>query len=328
MTTAYLDFEKPLADLEKQISDMEKSAGKKSAKKSAPDLSGEIAALRTKARNLLRSLYAKLDPWQKVLVARHAERPHGLDFIHGLIEEFTPLAGDRAFAEDHAIIGGPGRFSGRPVMVLAQEKGSDTDSRLHRNFGMARPEGYRKAMRLMRMAERFSMPLIVFVDTPGAYPGIGAEERGQAEAIAQSIACGLDLQIPSLCVVIGEGCSGGAIAIAAANKILMMEHAIYTVASPEASASILLRAATRAPEMARSMKITAQDLEQLGVIDEIIPEPLGGAHRAPTRAIEKVGEALAKAMQSMAGLDGEQLAAQRREKFLTMGRAGLEEQPA
>ena len=258
----------------------------------------EIKKLEQKARAALLDTYAKLTPWQKTLVARHPERPHCLDFVGALIEDFTPMAGDRYFAEDEAIVGGIGRFRGRSVMVIGHEKGSDTESRIRHNFGMAKPEGYRKAVRLMELAERFELPVITLIDTAGAYPGIGAEERGQAEAIARSTDCCLRIGVPLITVVIGEGGSGGAVAIASANRILMLEHAIYTVASPEAAASILWRDSAKAIDAATNMKITAQDLDQLGVIDVIITEPIGGAHRDRNSIMKATGDAIARALPS------------------------------
>ncbi|MCA3573921.1 MAG: acetyl-CoA carboxylase carboxyltransferase subunit alpha [Aestuariivirga sp.] len=312
----YLDFEAPLAELEGKIAELRTLAsGDK-----AVAITDEVKGLEKKAAKLLSDLYVGLDPWQKAQVARHPERPHALDYIGQLITEFTPLAGDRKFAEDFAVVGGLGRFQGQPVMVIGQEKGNDTTSRLKRNFGMARPEGYRKAVRLMEMADRFGLPVITFVDTAGAYPGIDAEERGQAEAIARSTDCGLALGVPTVAVVIGEGGSGGAIAIATANVVLMLEHAIYSVISPEGAASILWRDAARARDAAAAMKITAQDLKKLGVIDEIVPEPRGGAHRAAGEAITATGEAIARALKTFDGVSGDVLRTQRREKFLGIGR--------
>jgi len=313
----YLDFEAPIAELEGKIAELRTLAtGDKSV-----SIADEVKGLEKKAAKLLSDLYVNLDPWQKAQVARHPERPHALDYIGELITEFTPMAGDRKFAEDFAVIGGLGRFQGQPVMVIGQEKGNDTTSRLKRNFGMARPEGYRKAVRLMEMADRFGLPVISFVDTAGAYPGIDAEERGQAEAIARSTDCGLALGVPSVAVVIGEGGSGGAIAIATANVVLMLEHAIYSVISPEGAASILWRDAARAKDAAAAMKITAQDLKRLGVIDEIVPEPKGGAHRASKEAIASTGAAIARALKSFDGVSGDVLRTQRREKFLGIGRS-------
>jgi acetyl-CoA carboxylase carboxyl transferase subunit alpha len=312
----YLDFEAPLAELEGKIAELRTLAsGDK-----AVSIADEVKGLEKKATKLLSDLYVSLDPWQKAQVARHPERPHALDYIGQLITEFTPLAGDRKFAEDFAVVGGMGRFRGQPVMVIGQEKGNDTTSRLKRNFGMARPEGYRKAVRLMDMADRFGLPVLSFVDTAGAYPGIDAEERGQAEAIARSTDCCLALGVPSIAVVIGEGGSGGAIAIATANVVMMLEHAVYSVISPEGAASILWRDAARAKDAAAAMKITAQDLKKLGIIDEIVPEPRGGAHRAAAAAIAATGDAIARALTSLDGVSGDGLRTQRREKFLSIGR--------
>ena len=313
----YLDFEAPLAELEGKIAELRTlAAGDKSV-----SISDEVKGLEKKAAKLLSDLYVNLDPWQKAQVARHPERPHAVDYIGQLVTEFTPLAGDRKFAEDFAVIGGLGRFNGQPVMVLGQEKGNDTPSRLKRNFGMARPEGYRKAVRLMEMADRFGLPVISFVDTAGAYPGIDAEERGQAEAIARSTDCCLGLGVPSVAVVIGEGGSGGAIAIATASAVLMLEHAIYSVISPEGAASILWRDAARAKDAAAAMKITAQDLKKLGVIDEIVAEPRGGAHRAAKDAIAATGDAITRALKSFEGVAPDALRKQRRDKFLAIGRS-------
>jgi acetyl-CoA carboxylase carboxyl transferase subunit alpha len=312
----YLDFEAPLAELEGKIAELRTFAsGDK-----AVSIADEVKGLERKASKLLSDLYVGLDPWQKAQVARHPERPHALDYIGQLVTEFTPLAGDRKFGEDFAVVGGIGRFRGQPVMVIGQEKGNDTTSRLKRNFGMARPEGYRKAVRLMEMADRFGLPVVSFVDTAGAYPGIDAEERGQAEAIARSTDCCLALGVPSVAIVIGEGGSGGAIAIATANVVLMLEHAIYSVISPEGAASILWRDAARARDAAAAMKITAQDLKKLGVIDEIVPEPKGGAHRGVADAIAAAGDAIARALTSLDGVSGDVLRTQRREKFLGIGR--------
>jgi acetyl-CoA carboxylase carboxyl transferase subunit alpha len=269
----------------------------------------------------LADLYDALTPWQKAQVARHPERPHAIDYIDGLLTEFTPMAGDRKFAEDAAVIGGLGRFRGSPVVAIGQEKGNDTALRIKHNFGMARPEGYRKAVRLMEMADRFGLPVVTFVDTPGAYPGIDAEERGQAEAIARSTDCCLGLGVPLISAIIGEGGSGGAIAIATANTVLMLEHAIYSVISPEGAASILWRDAARAKDAAAAMKITATDLKKLGIADEIVEEPAGGAHRNPAQAIAATGEAVARALNAFAGVSGEVLRTQRREKFLAIGRS-------
>ncbi|SKA04950.1 acetyl-CoA carboxylase carboxyltransferase subunit alpha [Consotaella salsifontis] len=312
----YLDFEKPVADLEGQIFELKKlmDAGE------GVDVRDEIQRLEKRSYDALSDLYKKLTPWQKTLVARHPDRPHCIDYLNRLVTDFTPLAGDRNFAEDHAIVAGFGRFRGEAVAVIGQEKGADTQTRLKHNFGMARPEGYRKAVRIMEMAERFGIPVVTLVDTAGAYPGIGAEERGQAEAIARSTEACLNLQVPLVALVIGEGGSGGAIALAAASRVLMLEHAIYSVISPEAGASILWRDAGRAKDVAQAMKITAQDLKGFGVIDEIVPEPLGGAHRAPMDAIDTAGERVAANLAELSGLDGATLKQQRREKFLAIGR--------
>ncbi|MGL4812339.1 MAG: acetyl-CoA carboxylase carboxyltransferase subunit alpha [Beijerinckiaceae bacterium] len=315
---SYLDFEKPVAELEAKIDELRAmtAAG-------GVTIEEDVTRLEEKARTGLADLYRNLTPWQKTLVARHPDRPHAVHYIATLITDFTPLAGDRAFGEDEAIIGGFGRFEGKPICIIAQEKGSDTASRLKHNFGMAKPEGYRKAVRLMELADRFGLPVISLVDTAGAYPGIGAEERGQAEAIARSTETGLGLGVPSIAVVLGEGGSGGAIAIAAANRVLMLEHAIYSVISPEGAASILWRDAGRAQEAATNMKITAQDLFRLGVIDQIVPEPAGGAHRDPQAAILAAGKAIGDGLAQLAGLDAEGLRQARAEKFLGIGRAGL-----
>ena len=312
----YLDFEAPVAELEGKIAELRTIAqGDK-----AVSIADEVRALEKKAAKQLSDLYVNLDPWQKAQVARHPERPHAVDYIEGLINDFTPMAGDRKFAEDFAVIGGLGRFEGQPVMVIGQEKGSDTTSRLKRNFGMARPEGYRKAVRLMEMAERFGLPVISFVDTAGAYPGIDAEERGQAEAIARSTDCCLSLGVPTISIIIGEGGSGGAIAIATTNVVLMLEHSIYSVISPEGAASILWRDAARAKDAAAAMKITAQDLKKLGIIDEIVAEPMGGAHRGRAEAIAAAGNAISRALKAYEGVSGDMLRTQRREKFLAIGR--------
>jgi acetyl-CoA carboxylase carboxyl transferase subunit alpha len=281
----------------------------------------EIARLREKAQAALEETYANLDPWQKTQVARHPDRPHALDYIREIITDFTPLAGDRYFAEDLAIVGGLGRFHGRTVMILGHERGADTQGRLRHNFGMAKPEGYRKAVRLMRMADHFGVPVVSLVDTAGAYPGIEAEERGQAEAIARSTDCCLELTVPMISIVIGEGGSGGAVAVASANKVLMLEHAIYSVISPEGAASILWRDSSKARDAATSMKITAQDLLQLGVVDGIISEPVGGAHRDPHAAIQSVRETLELTLLDFDGLAGKEIRSQRQEKFLGIGKA-------
>jgi len=313
---SYLDFEKPVAELEAKVEEL-RAMGETG---SAVAITEEINRLESKAAVALKELYAELTPWQKTQVARHPQRPHCLDFIAGLVSNFVPLAGDRKFGDDPAIVGGFGRFRGESICVIGHEKGSDTESRLKHNFGMARPEGYRKAVRLMEMADRFGIPVISLVDTAGAYPGIGAEERGQAEAIARSTETCLSLGIPNIAVILGEGGSGGAIAIATANRVLMLEHAIYSVISPEGAASILWRDTAKAQEAATSMKITAQDMVRFGVIDSVVPEPTGGAHRDPQAAIEATGEAIATALAELRGLDREAVRIQRREKFLTMGR--------
>jgi acetyl-CoA carboxylase carboxyl transferase subunit alpha len=313
----YLDFEKPVAELEAKVAELRALAEDEGQAVSIRD---EISTLERKARQALIDTYAKLTPWQKTQVARHPERPHTLDYIKGLIEDFTPLAGDRYFAEDAAILAGLGRFRGRSVLVMGHEKGNDTETRLKHNFGMAKPEGYRKAVRLMEMAERFGLPMIALIDTAGAYPGVGAEERGQAEAIARSTDCSLSLTVPSVAVVIGEGGSGGAVAIATTNKVLMLEHSIYTVASPEAAASILWRDSSRAIDAATNMKITAQDLLALGVIDGIIKEPVGGAHRDRGATVKAAGDAVARTLAEFDGLSPKAVRSQRHEKFLAIGR--------
>ncbi|MBO6540006.1 MAG: acetyl-CoA carboxylase carboxyltransferase subunit alpha [Rhizobiaceae bacterium] len=311
----YLDFEKPVQDLEGQILELRRlaEAGE------AVDVADEIKRLEKRAKEALRDLYNALTPWQKAQVARHADRPHCLAYINALTTDFTPLAGDRAFGEDEAIVGGLARFRGETVAIIGQEKGSDTKSRLKHNFGSARPEGYRKAVRIMELADRFDIPLITLVDTAGAYPGIGAEERGQAEAIARSTSTCLSLKVPIISVILGEGGSGGAIAIATANRVLMLEHAIYSVISPEGAASILWRDTARAKDAATNMKITAQDLLGLKIIDEIIPEPLGGAHRAPEMVIAEAGDRIAKGFEELAGANLD-FREHRREKFLAIGR--------
>ncbi|MFG1374338.1 acetyl-CoA carboxylase carboxyltransferase subunit alpha [Xanthobacter oligotrophicus] len=314
---SYLDFEKPVAELEAKVEELRALA-------SAGDgvtITDEVQRLETKAREALLALYANLTPWQKTLVARHPQRPHFADFAKGLFEDFTPLAGDRKFGEDEAIIGGFARFRGEAVCVLGHEKGSTTETRIRHNFGMARPEGYRKAARIMELADRFGIPLISLVDTAGAYPGIGAEERGQAEAIARSTDACLALGAPNVALVIGEGGSGGAIAIATANRVLMMEHAIYSVISPEGAASILWRDTAKAQDAATNMKITAQDLLRFGIIDAIVKEPPGGAHRDPEATIGAAGDAIADALSQLAGLDGAAVRKARRDKFLAIGRS-------
>jgi acetyl-CoA carboxylase carboxyl transferase subunit alpha len=318
-TRHYLDFERPIADLEAKIEELSKL----SATAGAKDFEGEISVLRARALNLRREACAKLDPWQKTQVARHPERPHFMDYVGGLITEFTELRGDRTYGDDQAIVGGLGRFRGQPVVVMGHEKGRDTAKRLKHNFGMARPEGYRKAVRLMDLAEQFNLPVLTFVDTAGAYPGVGAEERGQAEAIARSTERCLTLKTPNVATITGEGGSGGAIAIAACNKVLILEHSIYSVISPEGAASILWRDGSRAKEAATAMKITAADLLGLGVVDQIIAEPPGGAHSDPKAAIVAVGDAIDAELCTLASLDAEGLRRQRAERFYGIGRAGL-----
>ncbi|MBW8908157.1 MAG: acetyl-CoA carboxylase carboxyltransferase subunit alpha [Mesorhizobium sp.] len=312
----YLDFEKPVQDLELKILELKKLA----ENGEAVDVAEEISRLEKRSRDALRDLYKALTPWQKVQVARHPDRPHCVDYIKGLFTDFTPLAGDRNFGDDEAIVGGFARFRGEPVAVIGQEKGSDTASRIKHNFGSVRPEGYRKAVRLMELADRFNIPLLTLVDTAGAYPGVGAEERGQAEAIARSTSACLSLKVPSISVVIGEGGSGGAIAIATANRVYMMEHAIYSVISPEGAASILWRDTTRSKDAATNMKITAQDLLEMKIIDAIIPEPMGGAQRAPETVIAATGDLIARTMKDFGGANID-FREQRREKYLAMGRS-------
>ena len=318
MTRHFLDFERPVAELESKIEEL-----RHLSTNGELNIADGVGRLESTANRLLRQTYSRLTPWQKVQVARHPERPHCLDYIAGLITEFVPLAGDRAFAEDAAIVGGIGRFRGRSVLVIGTEKGADTESRIKRNFGMARPEGYRKARRLMRLAERFGLPVLTFVDTAGAYPGLDAEARGQAEAIARAIETCLDIKVPLISAIIGEGGSGGAIALAAGNRVLMLEHAIYSVISPEGCASILWRSGEQAQEAAEALRLTAQDLQRLGVVDRIVPEPLGGAQRAPSDAIEQLGEALEEALRALLSLDGATLRVRRREKFLAMDGRGM-----
>jgi acetyl-CoA carboxylase carboxyl transferase subunit alpha len=312
----FLDFEKPVADLEGQIQEL-----KRLDRADSVSVADEIATLESKARDALAGIYARLTPWQRTQVARHPDRPHGKQYIARLITDFEPLAGDRAFGDDKAIIAGLGRFRGDAVAVIAQEKGEDTQSRLKHNFGMARPEGYRKAVRIMELADRFNLPVLSLVDTAGAYPGVGAEERGQAEAIARSTETCLRLGVPNVAVVIGEGGSGGAIAIATANRVYMLEHAIYSVISPEGAASILWRDSARAQDAATAMKITAPDLFGLKIIDGIVEEPLGGAHRDPEQAIDRAGATIAEGLAGLAGMDRAELVRHRREKFLAIGRS-------
>ncbi len=310
----YLDFEKPVAELEARVAELRETA-------SAGELNieAEVKRLEDKAEKLLRDTYGRLTPWQKAQVARHPERPHFKDYVAALVENFVPLAGDRNFGDDQAIIGGFGRLQGRKVMLIGHEKGDDTASRLRHNFGMARPEGYRKAIRLMELADRFGLPVVTLVDTPGAFPGVQAEERGQAEAIARSTEQCLALGVPLVAAVVGEGGSGGAIAIAAANRVMMLEHSVYSVISPEGCASILWRTAEKAAEAAEAMRVTAQDLHRLGVIERIVPEPLGGAHRHAGAAISSLGAAISEELDALAGLSREDLRAQRRAKYLTIG---------
>src|SRR5712675_2692987 len=316
---SYLDFEKPVAELEAKVEELRAMQ----AGDDAANIADEIARLQTKAAQALRDLYSELTPWQKTQVARHPQRPHCLDYINALVPEFIAFAGDRKFSEDEAIVGGFGRFRGESICVIGHEKGSSTESRLKHNFGMARPEGYRKAVRLIEMADRFGIPVIALVDTAGAYPGIGAEERGQAEAIARSTQACLGLGVPNIAVILGEGGSGGAIAIATANRVLMLEHAMYSVISPEGAASILWHDTSKAQDAATNMKITAEDLTRFGVIDAIVTEPVGGAHRDPAAAIAATGDAIATALGELAGLDRETIRRQRREKFLAIGRSML-----
>ena len=313
---SFLEFEKPIADLESKIAEL-KSLNNDDG---PVDIEEEVERLEEKIERMLTQTYAKLTPVQKVQVARHPNRPHFKDYLAGLFTEFTELAGDRAFADDQAIIGGLARFNGRSVMVIGQEKGADTESRVKHNFGMPKPEGYRKAQRLMRMAERFNMPIITFIDTAGAYPGIEAEERGQAEAIAKSIDVGLDVKVPIVAVVIGEGGSGGAIAIGTGDSVMMLEHSVYSVISPEGCASILWRSATAAAEAAAALRLTAQDLFKLKIIDRIIEEPLGGAHRERDTMIKRVGNQIADALKPLDAMERDLLKMQRRERFLEMGR--------
>jgi acetyl-CoA carboxylase carboxyl transferase subunit alpha len=314
----YLEFERPIADLEAKIEEL--SALSQSG---GANLDVELDALRQRTEVLRRETYSRLDPWQKTLVARHPERPHLVDYINGLIEDFVELRGDRKFGDDQAVVGGLGRFRGQSVVVMGHEKGHDTATRLKHNFGMARPEGYRKAVRLMEMAEQFGLPVLTFVDTAGAYPGIGAEERGQAEAIARSTEKGLTLRVPVIATVTGEGGSGGAIALAAANRVLILEHSIYSVISPEGAASILWHDGSRAKDAADQMKITAPDLLKMGIVDRIVEEPAGGAHSNPEVMIDTLGDVLEKELQAMSFLSADQLVEQRAQRFYDIGRKGL-----
>ncbi|MBY8827926.1 acetyl-CoA carboxylase carboxyltransferase subunit alpha [Hephaestia mangrovi] len=312
---SFLDFEKPVAELQNRIDELRETAADGSV-----DIDAEVARLQAKSDRLVRDTYARLTPWQKTQVARHPARPHFKHLVASLFDDFMPLAGDRAFADDQAILGGLARFRGRKVMVIGHEKGDDTASRLKHNFGMGKPEGYRKAIRLMELADRFGLPVLTLVDTSGAFPGVQAEERGQAEAIARSTEACLALGVPLVAAIVGEGGSGGAIALATGNKVLMFEHAVYSVISPEGCASILWRTADKAADAAEAMKVTAQDLYKLGVIDAIVPEPLGGAHRDPAAAAAALGEAMHEALDALSGLDRDALRRQRRDKFLAIGR--------
>ena len=314
----FLDFEKPIAELEGKIEEL-----RRMSEPEGINIADEVARLSAVADRQLRTTYARLTPWQKTQVARHPDRPRASDYINALITEFTPLAGDRAFADDAAILGGLGRFRGRAVVVIGTEKGSDTESRVKHNFGSARPEGYRKARRLIELAGRFSLPVLSFVDTSGAFPGIDAEARGQAEAIARSIEACLEAPVPLIATIIGEGGSGGAIALAAGDRVLMLEHAVYSVISPEGCATILWRDAAQAPTAAEALRLTAEDLKRLGLVDAVIAEPLGGAHRASEAAIGSVGDAVAAELAEVSGLDGPALKSRRRQKFLDMGREGI-----
>ncbi|HEY0013341.1 MAG TPA: acetyl-CoA carboxylase carboxyltransferase subunit alpha [Allosphingosinicella sp.] len=310
----FLDFEKPIAELEARVAELRETASAGEI-----NIEAEIDRLEAKAERLLRDTYARLTPWQKTQVARHPERPHFKDYVSALVEDFVPLAGDRNFGDDQAIIGGLGRFRGRKVMLIGHEKGDDTASRLRHNFGMAKPEGYRKAIRLMDLADRFQIPVVSLVDTSGAFPGVQAEERGQAEAIARSTEKCLSLRVPLIAAIVGEGGSGGAIAIAAANRVLMLEHSVYSVISPEGCASILWRTAERAADAAEAMRITADHLKQLGVIERVVAEPVGGAHRAPSAAVATLGDAIQEELDQLAAMTPDDLRAQRRQKFLAIG---------
>ncbi|MGR6327699.1 acetyl-CoA carboxylase carboxyltransferase subunit alpha [Sphingomonas sp. XXL09] len=312
---SFLDFEKPIAQLQGQIDDLRETAADGNV-----DIAADVARLQAKSDKLLRDTFAKLTPWQKTQVARHPERPHFRDYVAGLFDEFVPLAGDRAFADDQAIMGGFATFRGRRVMVIGHEKGWDITSRLKHNFGSAKPEGYRKAIRLVELAARFGLPVVTLVDTAGAFPGVQAEERGQAEAIARSTEACLNAGVPVIAAIVGEGGSGGAVALAAGNRVLMFEHAVYSVISPEGCAAILWRTSDKAPDAAEAMKITAQDLRGFGIVDTIVPEPVGGAHRDHAAAIAALGDALDQALQGLAGMDAATLRADRRRKFLAIGR--------
>ena len=316
----FLEFEKPIAELEGRIAEL-----RHVSEVAGTSITDEILKLQSRASRDLKITYQNLNPWQKTLVARHPDRPHFLDYAHSIFTEFIILSGDRGFSDDKAILGGLARFKGRSVMIIGQEKGHDTETRLKHNFGMAKPEGYRKAQRLMKMADHFGIPVITFVDTAGAYPGVGAEERGQSEAIARSIETCLNIRVPLISIIIGEGGSGGAIAISSANKILMLEHSIFSVISPEGCASILWRDGDKSKTAAESLKLTAQDLKKLGLIDDIIQEPVGGAHRSKEEVFKKVTEKIDKNLKELIKVEGGQLRARRREKFLAMGR--IEKKP-
>ncbi len=317
-TRVYLDFERPVAELESKIKDLESLSDGGEV-----NVADEVNKLREKAADQLKNTYEKLDAWQKTQVARHPDRPHFRDYRHALIDEFSELCGDRRFGDDRALLGGLGVFRGRSVVVLGHEKGHDTESRIEHNFGMARPEGYRKAIRLMDLAERFGLPVLTFVDTAGAYPGVGAEERGQSEAIARSTERCLTLRVPIISVITGEGGSGGAVAIASANSVIMLEHSIYSVISPEGCASILWSDTAKSKDAANAMRITARDLEALKIVDRVVAEPPGGAHRHADLMVGEVGDAIEKALKKLEKLDGDALVAQRRERFLAIGREGL-----
>ncbi len=310
----YLDFEKPIAELQTRIAELRETADA-----GGLDIDAEVEKLQSRSDRLLRDTYARLTPWQKTQVARHPERPHFKDYLAAFVDDFVSLSGDRGFADDQAIIGGLGRIGGRRVMLIGHEKGDDTASRLRHNFGMAKPEGYRKAIRLMRLADRFGLPVVTLVDTPGAFPGVQAEERGQAEAIARSTEACLDLTVPLVSAIVGEGGSGGAIALATANRVLMLEHSVYAVISPEGCASILWRTAEKAADAAEAMRVTAGDLHGLGVIDRIVPEPLGGAHRDPELAGDRLRDALVEELDGLASLSPREVRHERREKYLTIG---------
>jgi acetyl-CoA carboxylase carboxyl transferase subunit alpha len=315
MPPAYLEFEKPVAELETRIAELQQTGG--------DAVNEEVGKLREKAAKQLKEIYSHLNAWQKTQVARHPERPHFLDYVDALFDEFVELAGDRKFMNDDAILGGLARFRGRPVVVIGHEKGRDTQTRLKHNFGMGKPEGYRKAVRLLEMAGRFGLPVIALVDTSGAFPGKGGEERGQAEALARSIEACLTLNTPMISVIVGEGGSGGAVALASGNKVLMMEHSVYSVISPEGAASILFHDSKRAKDTAEAMKITAQDLEKFKIVDAVVPEPMGGAHRDPKTAMTRVGDAIEQQLAELADFSPDQLRAQRKERFYAIGREGL-----